>query len=165
MDWWIETFRPIIKMENCEISCDPKVWNIVRFNRADPFGGKPVHNIIVSYLCSLCSNSWQSLQVSVSQVSQKSFSGSCLWMGQKTGRCPDVPTDSRQEKSVLSCWGETLQQQTDRINKNIETATLLNRQCLVGVSRYTVYRVHRIASAIQFCPSVTIATAHQQQHY
>lgn len=66
---------------------------------------------------------------------------------------------------MLSCWGETLQQQSDHINKKIETATLLNWQCLVGVSGYKVYRVQRIPSAIQFCPSVTIATAHQQQHY
>lgn len=100
LDRWIETFRPIIKIENCEISRNPKVWNIVRFDRADPSGEKPVYNIIVNNLCSLCSNSWQSLQVSVSQVSQKSFSGSCLWMGQKTGRCPDAPTDSRHKRKV-----------------------------------------------------------------
>lgn len=45
-------------------------------------------------LCSLCSSSWQSLQVRVSHVSQKSLRASCLCTGQKTGLWPDVPTDS-----------------------------------------------------------------------
>lgn len=56
---------------------------------------------MLSYLCSLCSKSWQSLHVKVSQVSQKSFSGSCLWMGQKTGLCPAVPTDSIIKKKIV----------------------------------------------------------------
>lgn len=52
---------------------------------------------VAIYLCSLCSSSWQSRHVRVSQVSQKSFSGSCLWMGQKTGLCPDETTVSGQK--------------------------------------------------------------------
>lgn len=51
-----------------------------------------------SDLCSLCSSSWQSLQVSLSQVSQKSLSASCLWIGQKTVLWPDVLTDSATPK-------------------------------------------------------------------
>lgn len=66
-------------------------------------------------LCSLCSSSWQSLQVSVSHVSQKSLRASCLCTGQKTGLWPDVPTDSTKQNhqsqfhilsfiSSLSLW-------------------------------------------------------------
>lgn len=56
-------------------------------------------------LCSLCSSSWQSLQVRVSQVSQKSLRASCLCTGQKTGLWPDVPTDSTtQNQSKARCF-------------------------------------------------------------
>lgn len=47
-----------------------------------------------SYLCSLCSNNWQSRQVSLSHVSQYSFSCSFLWKGQNTGRWLVTPTAS-----------------------------------------------------------------------
>lgn len=56
---------------------------------------------VLSHLCSLCSSSWQSLQVKVSHVSQKSLRASCLCTGQKTGRWPDVPTDSTKHTTTM----------------------------------------------------------------
>lgn len=51
------------------------------------------------YLWSLCFTSWQSRQVSWSQVSQNSFSGSCLWMSQNIGLWGDTPwTSGKQQK-------------------------------------------------------------------
>lgn len=53
------------------------------------------------YLWSLCLTSWQSRQVSWSQVSQNSFSVSCLWMSQNIGLCVDTPWTSAEGQKVL----------------------------------------------------------------
>lgn len=59
-----------------------------------------VFSRVAPHLWSLCLTSWQSRQVSRSQVSQNSFSSSCLWMPQNTGFWVDHPWISAKRFSI-----------------------------------------------------------------
>lgn len=112
---------------------------------------------LLSYLCSLCSSSWQSLQVKVSQVSQKSFSGSCLWMGQKTGLCPGVATDSKDIKDRRQTTAKRHFRFAKQDRRKPQKALVRASGCMVSPARVTV-------QATRLCSTVTMATAYQRNH-
>lgn len=84
-------------------------------------------------LWSLCLTSWQSRQVSRSQVSQNSFSSSCLWMPQNIGFWVDHPWISAKKMcilfiySVLPEWtlSNDLEKYVKELRVPFETSSLL----------------------------------------